>query len=366
MSISNRLTFLRLPSLSDTSIGLLLGRWWQVFFDCLPNRVQHWLMQRQAPTLVVSLLGHDEALLLCQLGHDRTPITRLAAQADATLDTLVPKPRKGWRETIVELPAPNVLIRSVRLPVQVKNNLRQVAGYEINRLTPFDVQRVYYDVMGIDGQARGSSLLEARLAICPREQVTPWLERLHRFGSTPARLTWQGAWDGANLLPPEARPRRGNFGLLVNSVLMLVVLGLIAAVMFTPLWQKNRELEQLNHALRGVRIEAEQVPALREELELARAGSVAVLDRKATQPRMIDLLRELTDRLPDHTWVQTINFSNDEVDIRGESDQATELLNVLEQAPGITNVSFRSPVMQVSNTGKERFHIALRYRRPPA
>jgi len=111
-------------------------------------------------------------------------------------------------------------------------------------------------------------------------------------------------------------------------------------------------------------VQAEEVARVRADLERARLGSVEVLNRKREQPRMTDLLRELTDLLPDNTWVQTMNYREGAADIRGESAQATALIGVLEQGPGIDDVSFRSPVMQVASSGTERFHIAFDYRRP--
>ncbi len=115
-----------------------------------------------------------------------------------------------------------------------------------------------------------------------------------------------------------------------------------------------------------MRIAAEEVQQVRDDLERARLGSVEVLQRKREQPRMTDLLRELTDLLPDGTWVQTLNVRDGAVDLRGESTQATALIGLLEQGPGISQVTFRSPVMQVGGTGQERFHIAFTYSRPEA
>jgi general secretion pathway protein L len=64
--------------------------------------------------------------------------------------------------------------------------------------------------------------------------------------------------------------------------------------------------------------------------------------------------------------VQTLNVREGEVDIRGESTQATALISLLEQGPGISQVTFRSPVMQVGGTGQERFNIAFTYSRSSA
>jgi general secretion pathway protein L len=150
----------------------------------------------------------------------------------------------------------------------------------------------------------------------------------------------------------------------LTLLLALVVVGLGSAALLTPIWQKEAEQEQLQRTLTRLRVQAEEVTQVREQLERARHGSIVVLQQKRTQPRMTDLLRELTDLLPDHTWVQTMNVRDNDVDIRGESGQATALIGRLEKGPGISGVSFRSPVMQIAADGNERFHISFVYQRP--
>jgi general secretion pathway protein L len=148
----------------------------------------------------------------------------------------------------------------------------------------------------------------------------------------------------------------------MSWLLLMVIAALISGVALTPLWQKSRDQDRLTQTLKQVSAEAAEVSRLRETLDRARLGSVAVLERKRDRPRMTDLLLELTDLLPDGTWVQTLNVRDGAVDIRGESTQATALIGVLERGAGISNVTFRSPVMQIASTGSERFHIAFDYR----
>lgn len=61
--------------------------------------------------------------------------------------------------------------------------------------------------------------------------------------------------------------------------------------------------------------------------------------------------------------MQNLDFREGEIQIRGESAQATALIDLLDQAPGITDVTFRSPVVQVAGSGKERFHISMKFKR---
>jgi len=333
-------------------------RWREALLRCLPRRVRAWFARR-SPVLVVAPRGDDAELLLELLG-EREPIGGIDLRTSGPLSSAISNPKQAWTATLLELPAAVVLLRNVLLPVQVKDHLFRSVGYEIDRLTPFQATDVYFDVRVLGTVARGSKL-SVELAACRRDYAREWLDRLRESGVFPSVLRWEGAWPSANLLPISERPRPKRLGSLLTGALAVVVLGLIAAVLATPIWQMDQAQELLTTELRRTRIEAEKVSVVRDELERVRLGSVEVLKSKRAQPRITDLLRELTDLLPDGTWVQTMNYREGEVDIRGESTQATTLIGLLEQGPGISEVSFRSPVMQVASTGQERFHIAFVY-----
>lgn len=364
MSVSKPglLAGLRLPPASALPGVGLAQRWRDTLVECLPRPVRRWLALRN-PRLVVRPHG-DDAELLLQIGAEREPVGGLDLRTGGTITAALARPPKqGWRETWLELPADRVLLRRTTLPAQVKDNLHQVVRFELDRLTPFAAKDVYFDARTLGFLARGTKL-DVQVAVVRRDAAADWLDRLREARSPAARLAWVGAWAGANLLPREERPKPQRLRSLVTPLLWLLVLGLVAAVLLTPLWQKQRALEALDAELRRVRSAAIEVEEVREALERARLGSVEVLNRKREQPRMTDLLRELTDLLPDGTWVQTLNFREGDVDARGESDQATALIGLLEQGPGIDAVRFRSPVMQVASTGQERFHISFDYSRP--
>lgn len=358
MSILNDLHLerARLPGLAV--LAALPQRWGQALLVCLPRCLRHWWARRR-PLLVVSPRGDDAELALELLGErEAVGAIDLRTGGPATIGD----GRQPWSRVVLELPATSVLVRGLTLPVQVRDNLRQVIHYEMDRLTPFQPGEVYTDVRVVGPLARGTKVA-LELAVCRRDQVADWLDRLREAGAPATVLTWPQAWPGANLLPAAERPRRPAFGAGVGLLLLVLVLGLAGAALYTPLLQQERALADLQQQLQRLRAEAVEVEDLRAELERARLGSVEVLEHKATQPRMTDLLRDLTELLPDGTWVQTLNYGNGEVDLRGESSQATALIARLEQAPTISEVSFRSPVMQVATSGQERFHMAFRFQR---
>jgi general secretion pathway protein L len=201
------------------------------------------------------------------------------------------------------------------------------------------------------------------LAICRRDLTETWIKRLRDAGAPIDRLTWNGAWPSANLLPLAERPKHRLALFSLDKLLWIAATLLVALVLIGPLWQQKRTAEKLDADVRAARVEAVAVDDLRQELERARLGSTAVLQQKSDSPNILVLLRELSDRIPDDTWIQTLDYNNGQVELRGESGQATALIALLEEAPGLDDVSFRSPVTQVPQTGKERFNISLRFSR---
>jgi general secretion pathway protein L len=339
----------------------LFDAWRRQLGTCLPQTLRNLLLGRDQ-RLLVSPQGGEARIDLAE-DDVRRPLGDLPLVGGGTLPQSPGRLAGQHQRTVILLPADQVLQRSLSFPPQVRENLQQVIRYEVDRLSPFQAEQVFFDVR-LSGTSRRGDRILVELALCRRDRVEPWLRRLRQTGSPVDQVTWEDAWPKANLLPPGERPRRGTGGWRLTFALLLLALALGAAALITPLWQRGQVLDALQKELGRVRDEAQAVDKARTDLERARQGSVAVLQRKAEQPRMIDLLRELTVRLPDGTWIQNLNLDKGEVQLRGESTQATALIALLEKSDGVRGVSFASPVTQVAQTGAERFNITFEYARP--
>ncbi len=358
MALSDTLSFLRggralhlVPVAADSLV--------ERFFPCLPAGLRRALARRDRRLVVIP--EGDSAHLYLATAEEREPIGTLGLADPDTLPATVAGGAKELRHrTVLMLPADAVLTRRISLPAQVRDTLPQAIRFELDRLSPFQPEQVLYDFAPLP-LAKGDTRLHVDLALCRRDRVDGWIGRLREAGSPVDQVAWQGAWTKANLLPEAERPRRQQPLLDPLKLLLGLVLVLAALTLGTPLWQKARLLESLETEIGKARAQAVQVDEARQELERARRGSTEVLRQKWEQPRMLDLLRELTERIPDDTWVQSLEYQEGEVQVRGESGQATALIGLLEQAPGFDGVSFRSPVTQVARTGKERFNLAFTY-----
>lgn len=355
------LSSLRMPAFkTGFSLDDFFERWNDALVVCLPGGLRR-LLARRDQRLIVAPEGPTARVYQIQSG-ERAVLGELDAQVPGSLQAVLAGVKGRQHRSVVQLAADKVLTRRVSFPAQVRGNLPQVLGYEIDRLSPFRADQVYFDFQVAEEAVPGGKI-GVDLALCRRDLAREWLQRLRDGGAPAERLTWDGAWSKANLLPTTERPQRGSGVFSPTKILLLLVFVLVAAALATPIWQMHQIRSDRAASVESLKGRAEKVHEMRTTLERARQGSVAVLQAKWEQPRMIDLLQELTERLPDDTWVQNLDFREGEIQIRGESAQATALIDLLDQAPGITDVTFRSPVVQVAGSGKERFHISMKFKR---
>jgi general secretion pathway protein L len=266
---------------------------------------------------------------------------------------------KSDRKTLVlRLPEGAVLMRQLSFPLAVEENLRRVIGFEMDRLTPFSADKALFDYRVV-GRRGAERKLDVQLAVAPKARVDPWLKTLGEEGLSPTVVESADPWPGINLLPPEARSRQGWMRSAANWLLLLLVLGLLAAALVVPLWEKRGMAITLNEYLVGVRREANQVLDLREKLDKNTESARYVLDKRRKTPRVVDVLQELTELIPDDSWVQQLQLREGNLQLRGESALATALLEKLEESPFFSGVGFRSPLVQVPTKTVERYHLAV-------
>ena len=108
------------------------------------------------------------------------------------------------------------------------------------------------------------------------------------------------------------------------------------------------EVEDLNRVdarVKAIKTQIEQLNALRR-------------DRTAA----LDILKELSERIPESAWVQELDFSQSALQLHGFAESASELIALLEASPLFEDVVFLSTITK-DKDGKERFRIGLKIRK---
>ncbi|MCP5159600.1 MAG: hypothetical protein H6975_09335 [Gammaproteobacteria bacterium] len=138
----------------------------------------------------------------------------------------------------MRMPADRALARVVMLPIAAAANLRQVLGYEMDRLTPFGANQLYYDALILERQSE-QRRIRVELSALPRTEVDSLLETLAGLGVTPDVVDVAGSRLGINLLPVEKRPRRGIWPRRLRNIVVVASLSLLLAAALLPLWQQR-------------------------------------------------------------------------------------------------------------------------------
>jgi general secretion pathway protein L len=266
-------------------------------------------------------------------------------------------------ERVLCLPSARVLRRSVELPLAAEENLHQVLGFELDRHTPLSAAEACYDYLPVERDT-GRRALTVELAVIPRIQMQETTERLRRLGLSVHRasvLADDGTVLELNLLPEQQRARVTRIPLLVNTILACLAAALLIVILALPLQQKHAQLQTLEPLVQQARNDAVKARNLRETLERLSSQARFVLEKRLAATPTLEIINEVTQVLPDDTWVRQLTVRRGELQLAGESANAASLVLLLESSALLRNVRFRSPVVEDSRSGVERFHLSAEY-----
>ena len=171
-----------------------LGWWGGELRGMLPPRWRGWfgggadwhLLQHAGAQWSLRRSGHDDVLASWDDGAeavtDEGHVTPLALNA-----ALQRVDREDLRLALLLRPAV-VLRRMLALPLAARDNLLQVAGFEMDRQTPFTVAQVHYAVRELDTPA-APGRFNAELVVVTRDTLDPLLARLRAQGIDRDALT---------------------------------------------------------------------------------------------------------------------------------------------------------------------------------
>ncbi|MBI4483773.1 MAG: PilN domain-containing protein [Acidobacteria bacterium] len=166
-----------------------------------------------------------------------------------------------------------------------------------------------------------------------------------------------------NLLPAERRLRRRPVNYIPTVVLAVAILLVLAGLLVRGMVQERKLLKQLQSQIAQLQPRVNQVKQLREQLQEVESKIGFLGSIHLGQEFQLELLREMTEILPNDVWLSNYMFSSSEVKINGLANSATEVITLVEKSPYFKEVK---PLMAVTNdpSGKQRFYISAQLEKP--
>lgn len=346
--------------------------WWtrelcSVFPGSSRDGARRWdamVVRLEPDAVVIGMVSHRRLDHLAEVGRVPGSASNSAPMRGAIAGLVRKHYRPASNKVEVWLDKDRALSRVVQLPLVAEENLRAVLGFEMERLTPFKAADVYYEgrIVGRSAQAKQ---LDVQLHVVPSRAVDEVL------GLLPSGLTSfdrnrveiREFKDGlaVGFLPPERAERVSP---AFNTFLVLVNLGLFAALVAIPLVEQRNALEDLSFNMRSARSAAAQANSVQARIDELHVGVERLMEAKSKRPASVQILDEIARRLPDSTWIHRLELKGDSLQVSGSSDAASSLIEVLEDSEMLAGARFLSPVTQEPRSGRERFHISARVVRP--
>ena len=338
-------------------------RWWRselagMLPDAWRNR-----FERRHDFLVLTLEGEEVRVARRDNGHSEElgRISPLWPDADARMTSMLRGLNADSTRIEVRVPSEKMLVKQIQLPLAAEENLHQVLGFEMQRQTPFRAEQVYYNHK-IKARDAKSQKLNVELSLVPRIVVTPVLDLLADWGLVPTPPERQSPKsrgpesNGRFFFSPgeiaQQSSNRLNRGLLALNLILLI------CVIAVPLVQQQGYIRNLRAHFDEVRAAAATASELRERIDAHQAQADYLFRHKAEQLTSVELLEELSRRLPDDTWLFRTEIRDGKVHLQGTSTRASALIAVLEDSKYFEDVRFASPVTQDGASGRERFYLS--------
>lgn len=169
-----------------------------------------------------------------------------------------------------------------------------------------------------------------------------------------------------NLLPMESRKKVRQIGkpIFISLVGLAFILSLIWGIGI--FFQYRDELETVTTEMKKRKPEVEAVERLQRQKGELIQEIVELKKIRSEEMSKIEILKELTQVLPNTAWIWNLKYKGKEIEISGFADSASDLIPILERSPLFEKVEFVAPVTkerQMKIEGdkeRERFRLKAR------
>lgn len=346
----------RMLASASLRAGKFFAWWGSELLACLPVRLRELIVPAQSK-LVIEIL--KEGVLR---------FSRLTAEGKESLTTVRPRgpnaeetaDLKSFADAadcvVVSLPESCGVRRRIELPAAARENLREVVAMEMDRLTPFKADEVYFQI-GDTEPGRTKDLIGLELTVVPRKLADDVIQMARTVGVEPDTLALgEPTPDCGNLVSldgtaPLRTPRLVSRGFALAGAL------LVAAIIAVPFIKQATTLASLQSAITVATTKGAGNSAA-QKIEMLGEGARRLDKLRREEPFAVAVLNELAHALPKGTWLGEIELDRTKLSLSGYSDNAAALLGTLEQLDHLQAVKFDEAVAFDERQGKDRFRLS--------
>lgn len=261
---------------------------------------------------------------------------------------------------ILLLPRESRLQKQLTYPLAAEKELRSVLEFDMDKQTPFTNDKVYFDYI-ITGRDTANGQLHITLCLVLRDVLQKHLDAVGFLDRKPeaAMTDPDDSLESVNFMPPPNGNANKSSGQALAYICLAAFLLFIMAL-YLPLLRYDSIIGQFEDRVEHARSEAMQVQTLENKKRTVLKRSEFLSNQAKRQIPPLQIILDLTRRLPDNTWINRLSIRSGEIQVHGESEAAAVVVQLMEESDYFEQTQFRSPVTKNSSTGKDQFHIATK------
>ncbi len=238
--------------------------------------------------------------------------------------------------------APDVVLeRDVNLPLAAERDPERVLGYEMERLTPFTADEVFWST-ALRTRDRARGRLGLRLTIVPRVTVQGLIDLLTEAGGRPTSLEAPTPQGSRSIMLSHSETAR--YTLVSARTGLYVIAALAALVLISPFLHQSLAMADAQDRIDSLAPDMRQVDILRRRITGAGSGGDAVAAESRRVGDTLEALAAVTEILPDDSYLTEFTIRERKMTLSGLAASAPKLISGLSADPRIRNPAFTAPV----------------------
>lgn len=277
----------------------------------------------------------------------------------ADLDSLVGKLPFG-SPVVLCLPEESCFVRHFNVSKTSLPRLGQLAQLDLQRVLPISLEEVVTAVHAKDN----GQVLAVEQVVLRRVELLQTIERLTRNGVQVRAVTFRrhdGTWLPA-VLDPSGAPfatqshSRWNRALAASLLAMITAGGFLVATISA---RTSSQVIRIDAAMVELQPKIDAVKARIASYRETSAAYQQVQDWRTAHDIVLSSIEELSEVLPDHTYLTALTYSSRKIDVDGFSRSPETLISVLEGSELFSGVTFTSPVYRDAGEELSRVSISI-------
>lgn len=257
------------------------------------------------------------------------------------------------------MPASQILRRPLTLPLAAEPRLREVLAFELDRQTPFTADQVSCQGRVLSRDA-ATQQMQVELLVLPKARLETELQALGPLAQGLAgvdAVEADGRRLGLNLLPDARREQRRDPVRRLNLLLGGVAAAALFLALLFCLHNRSERLEELQRQVAAANDEARQARMLRNQLQVSAQAANFLSTTRASRPTMLELLEDLSRRIPDDTSLDKLAVNNGRLVMVGLSRAAPAMVGLLQDSPLLSDPELSGAVQSDPRSGRDRFTL---------